>query len=213
MAFCATSGWKEGKTMKPIFDALWKPTETRSHTLERNTNRMTANNCSGTQQKMMITTLVNSQHWPNLEVMDEIAFGNGSTGRGVITTSTFRQGDVVCDYHAPEITKEIADSYSRESDETVRKSDYLMHVRCDGGFFLDGHNESCTCHPGMRTVGRLINWAESGTIDCNIKFIFYKFSDLNRRGVLFVATRDLIALEELKYDYGDRTCKDIFSSL
>ena len=199
--------------MQPIFFGLWKPAVTRTQTLQRNVQRLTANNCSQANQKLVITSLANTQLWPSLEVLENLIFENGYSGRGVITTTAFLKGDVVCDYHAEEIPKETADAYTNEEDDSNRKSDYLMHVQCDGGFYLDAHKEVCACHPHMRTMGRLINWAPSTSYECNIKFLFYKFEEIDARGVLFVATRDISDHEQIKYDYGDRTCKDIFKRL
>ena len=127
--YCLSLGWKEASTMKPIFYSLFTPSESRVQSIQRNLERLTANNCSRTQQRRRIADLAKSQNWPYLEVLEHIQFSNGTTGRGVITTVSFKQGDVVCDYHADEIDRETADSYSRAEDNTDRRSDYLMKVK------------------------------------------------------------------------------------
>ena len=46
-----------------------------------------------------ITEYVRTQDWPFLQVREKVLFNNGCTGRGVITTATILEGEVVCDYH------------------------------------------------------------------------------------------------------------------
>lgn len=82
---------------------------------------------------------------------------------------------------------------------------------------IDSFDEYCGCHPRMRTYGRLMNWARAGTPEANVDVQPYQFSQLKGymdkvpRGVLFVANRRIEPMEELRYEYGDKACIDLFS--
>ena len=98
-------------------------------------------------------------------------------------------------------------------DESDRRSDYLMSMSMHGGVHITAHDEFCSCHPNMRTMGRLFNWAEVRSDPWNMKLIYYNFPHLTGRGssgALFVAVRDIPAMEELRYDYGDKICRTMF---
>lgn len=63
---------------------------------------------------------------------------------------------------------------------------------------------------GLRTKGRLMNYAHKSDQRCNVASVVYNFVQFGKTGVLFYATRDIEAFEELKWDYGDKVCKVIF---
>lgn len=76
--------------------------------------------------------------------------------------------------------------------------------------------EFCSCHPRMRTMGRLLNWAQHGSNEANVKVVPYDLKHLAAcfdnppKGIMFVATKGIAPLDEICYDYGDDTCKELF---
>jgi hypothetical protein len=80
-----------------------------------------------------------------------------------------------------------------------------------GEINIDASNERCKCHPDIRTFGRLFNWADSA--DCNMKTRFFHYTHIpNAYGCLFIAKKNIAALEELRWDYGDiKNCREMFS--
>ena len=81
---------------------------------------------------------------------------------------------------------------------------------------IDSYDEFCVCHPRMRTFGRLMNWARAGTVENNVECVPYHLQSLGNyhenvpRGIMFDANRKILPLEEIRYDYGDKACVDLF---
>lgn len=149
-----------------------------------------------------------TQEWPGLEIRE--ICGNGR-GRGVISTDTLLKGQIVLDYHAVQINIQQGKAILATDDHDDRRSDYVFFG--PEGLCLDGSKERCGCHPDMRTLGRLINWAENEQHECNLVPRYFSMGHgrcEKYRGILFVALRDINSLEELRFDYGDRQCKAMF---
>jgi hypothetical protein len=134
---------------------------------------------------------------------------------GVRALTHIKKNDIVADYHGTLITKKISAALYKSTNDADRRSDYLMTLPYDGGIYYGSHDEFCPCHPNQRTIGRLLNCAKRNGPNshlCNIKLRFYHFHELDGapKGCLFVANRDILPMEELRYDYGDRNCHDMF---
>jgi hypothetical protein len=129
-------------------------------------------------------------------------------GRGVVAVQPFRKGDILLDYHGEYIDGATAAEImaSGEDNWADRRMNYLFC--CPRGLFMDASAERCECHPNTRTLGRLLNFAD-GCDDCNVVPRFFSCG-LNFTGIIFVAARDIAVLQELRYNYGDEVCLEIF---
>ena len=156
--------------------------------------------------------LVKSQKWPGLTVAN-----NTAHGRAIIATDVFEIGDILLDYHGKEISLEEDERI--RSDQGTLHSDYLFRVT-KYDMSIDSFDEFCECHPRMRTFGRLINWVSIGTFEANVYSVPYHLESLNKCmkkvpiiGVLFVAKRKIIPLDEIRYDNGETADIDLFTPL
>jgi hypothetical protein len=149
------------------------------------------------------------QQWPGLEVQER----SGELGRGVVAARHFVEGEILVDYHAPPIPL-ATEQEMMSASPSDRRSDYLFAG--PGGLRLDGSSESCACHPETRIIGRLINFAARSTSECNAKPAFFKWVQgrdklLVKSSIILVATRSISPLEEIRYDYGDSNCVEMFA--
>ena len=121
----------------------------------------------------------------------------------------FAKGEIVVDYHAIPISK-AESKLMMHAPANDRRSDYLFSL--PGGIFLDGSSEFCTCHPQTRLIGRLLNFSHKNDPTCNIRPQYFEFRHNHMKTfktVLFVASRDILILEELTFDYNDAEgCSD-----
>jgi len=144
------------------------------------------------------------QQWIDVDVMEKCP---GGRGRGILATRCFLQNEIIVDYHARLISK---DEMTDIADDD--RSSYLF---CDypNGLFWDGSCEFCFCHPQSRLLGRLANYAEKSSRECNAKPQLFEFKPAKSpvfRTIILVATRDIAPLEELRFDYGDKACLELF---
>ena len=92
-----------------------------------------------------------NQESPFLQVCEKIIFENGSVGRGVVITASIKESDKVCDYQTDLV-----------KDQTLlRERSNTQYVLDCGDFVLDATAETCKCHPGRRSFGRLLNYRPS----------------------------------------------------
>lgn len=137
----------------------------------------------------------------------------GERGRGVVATTFFEKGEILLNYHGRKITPNEGREMLMTLDANDRRSDYVFFG--PWGLCVDGSAERCPCHPNVRTMGRLLNWANKGTPECNIRARYFASERRNEQAleaILFVASRNISPLEELRFDYGDKDCKDIFGN-
>lgn len=146
-----------------------------------------------------------SQAWPFLQVKESVSFGNGKSGRGVVTTCRIAKFDIVCDYHTPIILSQA------QLDGMVEKDEPTEYVFQCGNLILDATSENCECHPGMRTFGRLLNFQRIGTNACNLIPKKMRLPMSTNDAIFFVANRDIEVLEELCWDYNDPECYRLFN--
>uniref|UniRef100_A0A0G2JTW4 N-lysine methyltransferase KMT5A n=2 Tax=Rattus norvegicus TaxID=10116 RepID=A0A0G2JTW4_RAT len=114
-------------------------------------------------------------------------------GRGVIATKRFSRGDFVVEYHGDLI--EITDAKKREALYAQDPStgcymyyfQYLSKTYC-----VDATQET-------NRPGRLINHSKCGNCQTKLHDIY------GVPHLIFIASRDIAAGEELLYDYGDRS--------
>ena len=155
---------------------------------------------SGSEDHIMdnkqIQELVETQDWKGLHIgqFEE-------KGDGIMTTRTFKKGEVVCDYHGPVVSRKEGEEIHKLT--TGKETGYIFFFRNSKGqqMCVDAHSASCHCHPDKRTFGRLINHSKK---KANIK---PKYCVMEKRGemkdvILFIATKDLEVGEEVLFDYG-----------
>jgi hypothetical protein len=113
--------------------------------------------CSNAIKEQVYETCL-LQQWVGLDVDEQCP---GGRGRGVIASRNFAKNEILIDYHARLITKEEKDEIA-----ATERSSYLF---CGpNGLFWDGSAEACVCHPQSRLLGRLVNFAATGTGYCRI---------------------------------------------
>ena len=106
-----------------------------------------------------IQEYISNQKWPFLQVCEKIIFENGSVGRGVVTTASTKESEIVCDYHTDLL---IDQTLLRERSNT-------QYVLDCGDFVLDATAKTCKCHPGRRSFGRLLNYRPSNNQECYVR--------------------------------------------
>jgi hypothetical protein len=121
---------------------------------------------------------------------------------------------VILDYHGKTIVGKTHEEYMAE-EETGAKEEYVMEI--SRKYLIDGTQETCTCHPDRLLLGRLANYAnQKKTTKCNMKLQRHimrghtEGGNMSKALILFVARRDIEPLEELRFDYGDRRCAEMF---
>lgn len=151
------------------------------------------------------------QQWTGIDV-NEVCLGG--RGRGIVTAKAFKRGEIIVDYHARQITREEAESIIDNEDD--ERSNFLFCA--PGGRFWDGSSESCVCHPQSRLLGRLTNFAQKNSKECNATPQLFQYhvakkpaNDTIFNAIILVATRDIAVEEEVRFDYGDKGCLELFS--
>ena len=119
----------------------------------------------------------------------------------------------ITDSFFKEISREEAESMQKTEDDNDRRSDYMFCVP-HKGLFYDRSSENCLCHPGTQTFGRLLYFAKKNNKECNISPEYFQYSadGLGFKSILFVASRQIEPLEELRFDYGDDNCLSMFGT-
>lgn len=175
-------------------------------TRPRRTRRLSLSlmrNCQ--TMKMAVYEKCMIQQWIDVEVCEMCPDGRG---RGIVAARAFEANEILVDYHARLISKT-----EMEEIQTDSRVNYLF---CGpSGLFWDGSAESCVCHPQSRVLGRLVNFAKIHTFQCNAKPQLFQFQPPKCtvfNTIILVATRDIKPLEEVRFDYGDRTCLELFKS-
>lgn len=170
---------------------------------ERRLSVSAMRNCQDVKQSVYEKCML--QQWGDVEVNEECP---GGRGRGIVATRFFHKNNIIVDYHARVISKEEKNGILEDN-----RSNYLF---CGpSGLYWDGSSESCICHPQSRLLGRLANFAKKDTLECNVKpqLFEYKLTSKSTRvfhTIIIVAIRDIAPMEELRYDYGDRVCLELF---
>ena len=140
------------------------------------------------------------QDWPNLETKDF-----GERGTGVLATGKLLAGTIVCNYPgvlvSPEETKERLHQADVNNDiETERW--YVFNFERDGKSFRmmrDSTHPENSDVTGRPALGRFINHS---SLHPNVKSLVYDVNGVPH--ILYKALRDILAGEELLYDYADK---------
>ena len=179
-------------SFRPRFRGLRRPAPPK--------RSMTFSHCipSGTQHEIFERCI--TQTWDYLAVREDCGIG-----RGIIVAVPFQKNEVLLDYHGRYISQAEHDQIWETDDETDRRSDYLYSTPCGS---IDSSDEECICHPSTRLLGRLINHASQESPACNVTP--RSFRHKGRHFVLFVAGRNIAALEELRFDYDRKNCDNMF---
>lgn len=174
------------------------------------------NTCQGIQ--IEINERITNQTWPGVED----AVFPGAFGRGVISTTAFLAGDIIMDYHGTVVHNETYDSYIRKitPEGTEAPSEFVLEIPHRRAV-IDATSEICPDHPTMRCLGRLSNHGAKRAKRknfCNMKLADIELDNLPknpdgkfRRVILFVARRNIAALEQLRWDYDDKNAQQLFT--
>lgn len=188
--------------------------QTNNNTPSHRRNSILFSSSLTQQERKVVFERCQLQVWPNLSVREDCGAdveGGRKIGRGVVAMSYFRQNEIVLDYHGRRISRKERDEIVQNQNDNDRRSDYIfIGIQ---GLIIDGSDEICDCHPHVRLLGRLVNHAEMKAPACNIVPRFFRHEDSKKTHtfILFVASRDIEPLEELRYDYNDENCADMFS--
>ncbi|KAI4800248.1 hypothetical protein KUCAC02_013377 [Chaenocephalus aceratus] len=135
------------------------------------------------------------QKWKGLAIKSF----DGQKGEGVVATTHFTEGDIVCDYHGKVITKAEGEMMMKDQGD---QAGYLFFFNAGGeALCIDAQTWPCPCHDGVETFGRKINHSSKHP---NIKplCVFLRLGDEDVHTILFKATRDIKVDTELKFNYG-----------
>ncbi|XP_060756673.1 uncharacterized protein LOC132867684 [Neoarius graeffei] len=155
---------------------------------------------SGSEDCIMDNTqiqkLVQTQQWRGLHITEF-----EGKGRGIITTRIFEAGEVLCDCHGTVVT--FSEGQKIHRNNTERETGYVFFFKNKKGesMCIDAHSDTCDCHPGMQTIGRLINHSKKKA-NIKPKYFSVKINGEERDVILFLATRTLLVNEEVLFDYG-----------
>ncbi|XP_048859831.1 uncharacterized protein LOC125727149 [Brienomyrus brachyistius] len=140
-----------------------------------------------------VQNLVRRQKWKGLVVVD-IA----GKGKGVCATRQFQAGEVVCDYHGPVVTATEGQRIHESTKE--EESGYMFFFRNSQGIHkcVDAHSPECNCHPGIQTLGRLVNHSRK---KANLRPRLYSTPE-GQDIILLLSVRKINVGEELLFDYG-----------
>ncbi|XP_056441388.1 uncharacterized protein LOC130378769 isoform X1 [Gadus chalcogrammus] len=155
---------------------------------------------SGSEDRIMdnkqIQTLVKTQDWKGLHITQF-----EEKGDGIITTRTFKKGEVVCDYHGPVVSGKEGENIHKNT--TGKETGYIFFFRNSKGqsLCIDAHSDRCHCHPDKRTFGRLLNHSKKNSNIKPLHCVVDKDGEM-KDVILFIATKDLPVGEEVLFDYG-----------
>ncbi|KAJ4921923.1 hypothetical protein JOQ06_022187 [Pogonophryne albipinna] len=124
---------------------------------------------------------------------------DGQKGEGVVATTNFTKGDIVCDYHGKVITKADGEMMMKD---LVDQACYLFFFKAGGeNLCIDAQTWPCQCHAGLETFGRKINHSSKHPNIMPLSVVL-RLDDEDVHTILFKATRDIKVDTELKFNYG-----------
>ena len=100
------------------------------------------------------------------------------------------------------------DKYSDKNPDA--RWQYCIEMVGPPRMIIDAGEESCNAHPQHRCAGRLINHLETPHANLTPKDTTLNKLETPVRVVLFKANRPIRPLEQLFFDYHDKSCKDAF---
>ena len=83
-----------------------------------------------------------------------------------------------------------------------------QYILDSGDIVFDATLDTCECHPGRKTFGRLLNYRPDNHPQCNVRMKRMVINGKN--AILFIAKRDIDALEEICFNYKDPKSKAEF---
>lgn len=148
-----------------------------------------------------------TQQWPGI-----VSVKFSTMGRGVVSTQHISKDDIVADYCGVEISGKTGEEYFKE---TGRK-EYVFTISRKK--HIDATDDHCEMHEGFQCLGRLLNHKTmvgdpARTVNITPRVISFNASSPfgEKEKLFFVASRDIEPFEQLRYDYGDVTARDLFT--
>ena len=123
-------------------------------------------------------------------------------GRGVVTTTNVKKGEILVDYHGEEIKGLTCKEYL---EIPSNQSEYLFQILQKHS--VDASKEICDEHPNKRCLARLINHKSSK--EANVKPVPVNIAR-NKDVLVMVAQTDIATFQELRFDYGDEEARSLF---
>lgn len=141
------------------------------------------------EQQTILQERMTKQNWPGVCDVNYTKFG-----RGLMTTCSIAKDDILLDYCGKRINGITSDEYLVENPDS---SEYLYQVTSK--FLIDASSETCPNHVGIRCLGRLINHGNKKAANLVSKHVFFG----SYQYLIFIASRDIKAFEQIFFDYGD----------
>ncbi|KAK1876605.1 N-lysine methyltransferase KMT5A-A [Dissostichus eleginoides] len=142
-----------------------------------------------------ILNSVSRQKWKGLA----IKMFDGDKREGVVATRNFTKGDIVCDYHGPVITHAAG---KKMMEDLEGKAGYLFFLKTGtASICIDAQTYPCKCHDTIETIGRKINHSSKNANIVPLHVVL-RLDEKDMDVILFKATKDIKADNELKFDYG-----------
>ena len=134
---------------------------------------------------------------------------------GIISTQAIKMDDIIMDYHGVDYTATIGkkhiESLTKANNESL---DFVLEVIGPPYRVIDASSETCNSHPENRCLGRLANHVtiKQNGEETNMKVTEIYLTVLKPpvRVVVFKARRDILPFEQLRFDYGDPTAREMF---
>ena len=181
------------------------------------TSRLTMENRFAPEMHKVLIEKVKKQNWDGICDVTLPAYG-----RSVITLKPFQRNEIIVDYHGLDILDSqlsVADYVSGNPAE--RKSEFIVEVQTYKRKLIDASSDICPTHGNHRCLGRLLNYAHSKDLKCNMQLkeiICPMFprpgsptgKDPTRISVL-VATQPIAPFTQLFFDYKDIEAREMFA--
>ncbi|XP_019900200.1 uncharacterized protein LOC109615411 [Esox lucius] len=175
----AKQGWTKNTVTAESVCRQWKPAETEKAEFD-----------SVPMQKLVL-----SQRWKGLHIVED-----PKKGRMVMTTRTFRKGEVVCDYHGIPISFKEGKTLLKNTQGNAMGCLYFYKNSKGVNCCMDGQTIPCPCHPEKETFGRRINHSRRHP---NLKSVLKTLTidGIKKDFIFFMAKTDIKCDQEVTFDY------------
>ena len=165
--------------------------------------------------KVLIET-VRKQNWDGICDVTLPAYG-----RSVITLKPFQRNDIIVDYHGLDIDSQLSVADYVSGNPVERKSEFIVEVQTYKRKLIDASSDICPTHGNHRCLGRLLNYAHSKDLKCNMQLMEIICPMFPRPGSptgkdptrisVLVATQPIAPFTQLFWDYKDIEAREMFA--
>ena len=170
----------------------------------RSVNLQIKNGVATMETQLDIAERARSQNWPGVSVT-----WYPDMGRGLVATTRFAVGDVVCDYHGLVVFQSLRTYLAAQPDRTT---EYLFQINGQHKRLIDAASEHCPVsdHHDIMCLGRLANCARGD--EANVKPIDISLEEAGQpRTLVLVARREIFPMQQIRFDYQDPVAHQLFN--